>query len=120
PSVAPRASIGTRLPRVRHPLRRPLSLLVGSGQEPPPSRRYVRSDTVEFSRDTTVSSVPPTARAWPASLRASVGSTEASASLPTRFGVVGPKHLRAILVLSTREDSQRLDPRRRGRGLHSE
>jgi hypothetical protein len=30
--------------------------------------------------------------------RASVGSTEASASRPARVGVVGPKHLRAIMV----------------------
>src|SRR5262245_28880672 len=36
------------------------------------------------------------------SLRASVGSTEASASPLARVGVVGPKHLRAIMVLSTR------------------
>ena len=36
------------------------------------------------------SSVPPPARAWPASLRASVGSTEAPKDVVARFGVVGP------------------------------
>ena len=36
------------------------------------------------------------------------------------LGVVGPKHLRAIMVFSTREDSQRLDPRPGSFDVHSE